>query len=689
VPIQPLNLQPGIDVEKTPALNEGSWSAANLIRFREGLPEKRGGWVHINSNKLIGTGRGIHAWADLLGNPYVAVGTEQRLEVLSGGLFTDITPLRKTSNITPNFTTVTGSPIITVTDTANGAATSDWVNITVPVSVGGQIIQGFYQVQTVIDANNYTITIAPKVAITTITNGGSVPAFTTTMGSPNISVLLGNHGLLAGAPFQVQVATTVGGITLAAGSSYTIVSVTSSSRFVIAPGPNAASAQTVSENGGNAQIEYLVPTGFVSNTPAAGYGIGIYGEGLYGVSSASTTTNFLRQWFLDNWGQDLIGNYTGSPIFVWVPPIAFGNVALAINTTNFPGAADPPLAVNESFVSIPQQQMIALGCSPVGGGTQDPNLVRFSDVADFTDWTPTATNQAGSFRIPTGSRLVGGTSNGTYCVLWTDIDLWLMAYLGFPLVWGFNKVASGCGLLAGRAFGNYKSNIYWVTRDQFMVFDGSTAQILDCPVWDFFFYNLDTTQNDKVFCAVNSEFGEIEWYFPSLTGGGECDSYVTYSAFESQRAGFPVWHFGKLARTCWTDVNVYGPPLATDTSGNLQQHEVGYDNDGIAMLPSITSGYITISEGTFFTTVKRIIPDMVLNGGTAPNNAVFFTLNLLNYPTDTPQVVGPFQWTPSSPEFIMTMCRGRLMSITIQSVALGVFWRLGAFRIDGAPSGRR
>jgi hypothetical protein len=264
-----------------------------------------------------------------------------------------------------------------------------------------------------------------------------------------------------------------------------------------------------------------------------------------------------------------------------------------------------------------------------------------------------------------------------------------MTYIGFPLVWDFQKIGSGCGLIAARATGVFQSAVYWCTLNQFMVFSGGTIQILPCPIWDYFFYNLDRQQTDKVFCAVNSLFGEIEWYFPSATGNGECDSYVTYSVIESQRAGFPIWYYGKLPRTCWTDENVFGPPLATDTSGNLQQHEVGTDADGTPMMPSIATGYITISEGNFFTTMRRLIPDMILTGGTRPNNNITITLNLIDYPGDTPTVVGPFLWTPQSPQYIMTMCRGRLVSITISSTNLGVFWRLGAFRYEGAQSGRR
>lgn len=688
MPIQPLKLRPGIDIEMTPVLNEGGWSSAQLIRFREGLPEKVGGWQHINQNALVGTGRGIHAWADLLGNPYAAVGTEQRLELFDGGLFEDITPRLKVDDVAVAFTTVSGQSTVTVTDAANGAVASDWVDIVVYVSVGGLIIQGLYQVTTVIDANNYVIDVG-ALATSSVVATGAVSAFTTIMASANISVALANHGLSLGSTFNVQVATTVGGITLAAGSSYPVTSVTDVDHFVIAPGAAASSSATVSENGGNARIGYLIHTGLASATVLTGYGIGDYGAGDYGLSGTGQITAPLRQWFLDNWGEDLIGNYTASPIYVWVPPPAFENFAIAIDTTNFPSATDPPVQVNVSFVALPQQMMIALGVDPVGGGTQDPNLVRFCDVADFTQWTPTAINQAGSYRIPSGSRLVGGLAGSQFNYIWTDIDFWLMNYLSFPLVWGFQKVGSGCGLIAARAAGIFQSRVYWCTLNQFMVFDGGSVQILPCPVWDFFFNNLDRVQQDKVFCAVNSLFGEIVWYFPSQSGDGECDSYVAFSVIESQRAGFPIWYYGMLPRTCWTDDNVYGPPLATDTSGNLQQHEVGTDADGVPMLPSVTSGYITISDGTLFTTIRRLIPDMTLTGGTAPGNNIFITLNLIDYPGDTPQVVGPFSWSPTTPQYILTMCRGRLVSITISSASLGVFWRLGGFRYEGAPAGRR
>lgn len=686
MPLSKVILRPGINVERTPLLNEGGWSSSQLVRFFQGMPQKNGGWQHLNPPNaggmpipLIGTARGAHAWADLNGNAYAAFGTEQRLQLLALGLIYDITPLRKTDNIAPAFSTTNGQKTVTVTDTSHGAAVGDWINILIPVSVGGIVLQGVYQVQTVVDANNYTIAAA-TAATATVSGGGAVPSFSTTNGSPNITITLNNHGLIVNSLFGVQVATTVGGITLTAGAQYSVVAPVTTNTFVIVPGASATSTATVSENSGNAQIQYLVATGLSSATYTSGYGVGPYGEGPYGVGTGSVLTP-LRQWFLDNWGQDLIGNYTGSPIYVWTPPETDNNVALAINSTNYPTSVEPPTMVHGSFVAMPQQIFVAWGVDAFGSGTLDPNLIRWSDVADFTDWQATAANQAGSFRLPTGSRIVGGLQGQQFMYFWTDVDFWIGQYLGPPFVFGFQKIASGCELLSARAAAIYNSVAYWCSSEQFFMFDGQSVRVIQCPVWDKFFPLINRLQVDKVWAWVNSQFNEITWFFPSAAGTGECDSYVRYNAVEGS------WDYGTLGRTCGFDTNVYGPPIAVDTTGLIQQHEVGNDADGAPMMPSIRSAWFSIADGSFFTFIERLIPDLIVNGG---NSTVQLTVYTQNYPTDPIIQYGPFNWNPNTgPPYQIIRGRGRVASLQISSSALGVFWRLGAVRYLGQPAGRR
>lgn len=668
MPLEVLRVRPGVNVQLTPTLlGPQGWASSQLIRFKDGLPQKLGGWTHLNDTALIGTGRGMKVWADLSGVPYAAVGTEQRLTLMSGGALFDITPLRKTTNPAVQFSTALGSKSVTIVDVNHGATTGDWVDIIVPVSVGGIIIQGLYAV-TVVDGNSYTIQSA-TAALSTVTNGGAVPTFTSANGLPTLTVTFANHGFNAGDEFEVQVATTVATIAMAAFSDFSVTSVTDASHFVITPGGNANATTTVAENGGNAQIGYLIQNGFASATSITGYGIGPYGAGPYGIGSVGAIVQPLRQWFLDNWGQDLIGNFSGSTLYFWAPPFTDGNVAQ-------PTGGTTPSIIMASFVAMPEQIAVALGAEVLG--VFDPNLIRWSNVSDFTDWVATAVNQAGSFRLPTGSKIVGGLQGPQFGCIWTDVDFWLMQYLQPPLVFGFNKVASGCELMSARAAGVYNNIVYWASTENFYVFDGNSVQVLPCTVWDKFFPNINKQQIDKVWCWVNSAFNEVWWYYPSLNAT-ECDSYVKFQTVDH------VWDFGPLPRTCGVDTNPLGPPIAVDTSGLIQQHEVGNDADGQAMMSSITSGFLSIANGDLFTFLERILPDFIIQGG---NQRIFVTVTTEDYTSDTPTARGPYTVTPNVP-YIIVRARGRQAAVTITSSDLGVFWRLGALRYLGQPAGRR
>lgn len=699
MPLETIQLRPGIDVEQTPTLNSSGWSQSQLIRWREGMPEKLGGWQHLNQQLLTGFGRGCHAWGDLSGNPYFAVGTDQRLELFAYGTLYDITPVRQTDNVAVAFTTTITTTTVKITDNGHGAAVDDWVLIPVPVAVGGLIIQGFYQVVTVVDGNNYTITVATP-ATASVTAGGAVPLFATLNTSATVTTTLAAHGLTPGMFFGVQVQTVVGGITIPVGN-YIVLTTPTADTFTFAPAGVATSTTSGSENGGDVRLTYLLQNGSSSVVAVQGWGAGAYGAGTWGGSSTPAYTT-IRQWFLDHWGADLIGNYTQGPMITWTPPVdqvpgvpwptSYGsagpefavpaNPAVAIDNTNYPGAIDPPVTVNGSFVAMPARIAVAWGVDPAGGGNEDPNLIRWSDVDDFTDWLATATNQAGSFRLPNGSRIVGALQAPNFGYFWTDVDFWLQQYIGFPLVFGFTKVASGCELLAGRAAGLYMNAVYWPSTENFFVFDGGSVQVLECTVWNQFFKNLNVTQKDKVFCWVNSTFNEVWWFFPSLNSD-EVDSYVKFQTI------YKVWDYGLMPRTCGIDTNVYGPPIAVDTSEYIQQHEIGYDADGQAMMPYIQSGFFMISNGDFFTVVERLVADFVLTGGNPPLNRVFITFYVQNYPTDPIYTYGPYPWTPEGPPYSKIRGRGRQAAIRISSQDVGVFWRYGRLRLLGTPGGRR
>lgn len=678
-------IAPGIDVEKTPTLNAAGWSACSGIRFFQGMAQKGGGWNTL-ADPIVGWCRGMNSWADLNGNPYLGLGTSQRLQVFSGGVVYDITPIYQTDNPAPSFSTNTATPSTVTIGDVNTVQVGDWVNVVVPVSVGGVVVQGFYQVTAT--GNPFAVSIAPQVATSTVVNGGAVPLYTPTSGSPNLKVTLNNHGLVLNNLWTVHVATLVGGFNLAAGTTYAVTNVIDANNFDIQPGGNATGNTAVSENGGNAQIQYLIHSGLQSAVAASGqgYGGGPYGGGPYGMSGASITP--LRQWFLSNFGQLLIGNYSGSPsspLYVWTPPISYGNVALALNTTNFPSATTPPTQVNFSFLSAPQQMIVCLGTTDTTN-TYNPLLVRWCDAGNFQAWTPQPTNLAGSYPLSSGSKLVGGVSTSNFNVLWTDVDMWLMSYLGSSgYVWGFTKVVNGPPLLSARSACVLGAEVFFAAPNGFYRYNGISLRPIKCTVWDKFWFNLDFFQADKVNAQPNSYFREVSWAFPSASGNGECDQRVTVNIDTGD------WWYEQNTqwiRTAWVDDNVYGAPAGVDLNWDLQQHEVSNDAGGSPLTAFVQTGWMAVSEGSTETMVERIEADFIATGGT---QRVYVTVFAQDFPNDpNVKTYGPFAFIPTGTTlWSIVRARGRFIAIEFSSTDLGVFWRLGRHRYFAKAAGRR
>lgn len=658
-------LKPGVETRLSQSANQGGWSFSQLVRWLGGLPQKIGGWTQLIATAMTGTPRALHAWSDLTGIPYLASGSEQRLQLVSGGTLYDITPLSKTDNISPSFSTGIGSSSVTVTDSANGVVVDDWINLPVVVSVGGLLLVGFHQVQTVIDADNFTITAASN-ATANITNGGAVPVFTTTMTLATVSVALANHGLTMGQLFNVAISTTVGGIVL--NGSYNVTSVTNANTFVITADTIAGSSASGGENGGDVQIQYLLATGFASTTPVSGYGIGLYGAGLYGTGSGSIMAQ-LRLWFLDNWGQVLIAGLRNGPIYEWTPP----------NPVPATIVATAPMVNAGTFIFPQEQILVAFGSTTtVSGDTQDPLLVRWSDAGDFTDFIATAINQAGSFHIPTGSKIVGGFSAYQQALIVTDNDAYSMVYLGLPFVFGFNRIAKDCGLLSPFAIGALGTTVMWMSYRNFFILSAGGPQIFPCPVWDQVFGNLNTQQTDKTICAVNSFFGEILFYYASASGNGEIDSYVKYTAPEQ------AWDYGTLTRTAWAEESQLGPPIGVDENHVLQQHETSNDANGAPLTWFVESGYIDISLGEDFAFIDQFYPDVA--AATTPGAQLLITIKTTAFADDTPVVDGPYT-APFPTNLVSTRSRGRQAAVRFGSSDLGSFIRLGNIRFRYSDDG--
>lgn len=671
MPFQKLIARPGINVEATQLLNESGWSLSQFIRFFQGYLQKLGGWIRLISMRILGTARAMIAWEDAVSNQYIAVGSEQALEVYLAGALYNITPVQQTDTITPSFSTTLNSPTVKVTDsTMNPAAVGNLIIIANPIAVGGLILQGTYAIQSIIDSSNYTIT-ATSSATAGATNTGAAALFNTTNTLTSVRVTLNNNGLALGGVYTVYISTTVATVVLF--GTYIVQTIIDANNFTITASSPANATTSGSENGGNVSIEYLLVSGQVSSTNAVGlYGEGAYGLGTYGIGQSSTSIP-ARLWSFGYWGTDIVASYTNGSVYTWISENGLiGNPATIIGTS--------PVNINAGiFTAMPQQQVVALGASVGGGSATDQMLVRWSDVGDNTDWTATATNQAGSFRIPRGARISGGLQGPQSGLIWTDVGLWLMQYIGFPLVYGFTEIGQGCGLIWQNAKGVLAGKIYWMSYNSFFVYDGNSVQVLPCSVWDKVFQNLNTVQVAKIIACPNSYFNEISWSYPSASSS-ENDSRVTYNAVDGN------WTFdppGALVRTAWLDQSALLFPLGVDGNGLIQQHEAAPDNDGTAMISYAQTGFFKIADGQQYTFLERLIPDAILESATLQ-----ITLFFQDYPTGPVFTVGPLTYTVAT-QYLIARGRGRLVSVKIGSSDLGSFWRWGEMLYSGEASGRR
>jgi hypothetical protein len=689
MPFGSVRLIPGINVERTPTLLEAGFSASSLIRFRDGLAQKYGGFVKFYPNALSGAPRELQASQVLNEDPHLIVGTTQQLAILKNGSLTDITPQQLTKNPTVDFSTTSGSAVVTIVDTGIANVTTfDVIYLNTPVAVAGIVLSGLYQITTIVGPTSYKISAA-SAATSLVNNGGAVPVFDTTSGSSAVTVTLAAHGLSVGEVAVFTATTTVGGVTIA--GSYTVATVVSSSQFTIVADAQATSTTTGSMNSGAAQIVYYIALG----PPAlgAGYGTGNYGEGGFGTgttSSAQTGTAITAtDWTADNWGRISLACPEGGGVYQYDSQGGFSNAGLVATAPPFNGGI---------FISTTQQILICWASTVDEniGSEQDPMLVKWSDSGDYTNFVATTATQAGEFRIPIGSMIMGGMATPNQNLIWTDLDAWAMNYQGLPFVYGFNKIGSGAGLISSHAAQQLRGGVYWMGPGNFYSYTGRGVVVLECPVWDFVFQNLSTGSDangrpyvHNVRAMPNTPFNEVGWEFPSsASSNGECDSYVKFNINEPG-APWDIGSAGTLPRSAWIDQNVLGTPIGASPTGIIYQHEQGTDADSAALTSSFTTGYFFLAEGEEFAFVDQILPDFKFGYyGGSQTAQVQLTFNVVDFPGDTPQVFGPYTVTQAT-EYISVRFRGRQMSITVSSSDFGSFWRLGRVRYRYAPAGRR
>lgn len=698
MPHASLKIVPGVDQNRTPALNEAAISESNLIRFipdRQGLAlvQKLGGWTRFVPDSLPTPIRALHAWQGLSADTYLASGSEEQLTVFkpigttSDRTPVDITPETTASTVAVSCTTTVGASgyVVNITDVGSNIDSYDVVWIKTQISVGGLILFGLYQCYAT-SADQFQVYARDvfgnlKYATSAVTGGGAVPQFATTDGSANVTVTLNNHGYYDGNFFPVLVETTIGGIVFF--GEYTISNVTTNT-FTIITGTTATSTTTGFLNGGNA--EFLFFNGIGPVATGTGYGILGYGRGGYGTGQAQPsgtgTPITSDDWTLDNWGEILLACPIDGPIYFWSP--TSGNPISVI----IPNA---PAVNNGMFVAMPQRQIVAWGST--FDGIQDPLLIRWCDVGNFNQWVSLVENQAGSFRIPKGSKVVGCIQGPQQGLVWTDLSVWAMQYIGYPDVYGFNEIGTGCGLISQKAATSMNGVVYWMSQSQFYKMAGSGPEPIMCPIWDVIFQDLDTDNLDKIRIAPNSRFGEISWYYPTVGSGGEISHYAKYNVYLQQ------WDYGELQRTAWINQSVLGAPIGAgqlpgSSSYYIVQHETSADavnssGEPVAMNSYFQTGYFELQDGDLLTFIDQWWPDAKWGyyGSEDQGASLLLTFYVTNYAGDTPIAYGPFTLNQAT-QYVTPRLRGRLVSIKIESNDVNTFWRIGNMRYRWQPDGR-
>lgn len=691
--LKKLSFTPGIQHDGSRYASAGGWTDSDKVRFRQGLPEKIGGWQKATSQPILGVCRDLQPFTDIAGNYFLGTGTNLKYYLERGGIPNDITPIRTTLTQSNPFTTVNGSTTVTVTIPAHGAFQFDFVTFSGASAVGGLTLNGEYQIQNVLGQSSFTITSA-SAATSSATGGGSVTAAfqintglaTTVYGNGYGAgtyggIIIGGGAVVTGSiSGTTMTVTAVSSGTLAIGQLITGTGVSASP-----PGSNATYITGFGTGTGGVGTYTVSPSQTVSSTTlTATSGTG------WGAASASLISGArLRLWSSDNFGQNLVFNPRDSGIYYWDASTGLGNRGVLLSS--LPGASNVPAIARQILVTDQDRKVVAFGCSDIVTGLQDRLLVRWSDTENPQDWTPTELNSAGGFRIPSGSEFMTALETRQEILVWSDNAIHSMRYIGAPYEYSITQIGT-TSLLAPNAVVSANDSVFWMGINGFFGYNGRISG-LPCSVKDYVFNNLNFEQAEKIASGSNMAFNEVWWFYPSLNSQ-ENDRYVMYNYNEN------VWSVGSIVRTAWIDRGIEDYPRAASTDGYIYFHEYGQDDGSVnppaAIEAFIESGPIEIGEGEQFGFAWRMIPDVDFRNSEAANPTVNFVMKTQDYSG------GNFKQTANNnttkiasvpvdqfTEQTYFRLRGRMLSLRLESNGQGVAWRLGIPRIDVRPDGRR
>ena len=642
MPLASTKFAPGYDKQSTSYGAEGKWVDGENIRFRYGQPEKIGGWIKLFSDKLIGVVRDQFAWSDLTGTRHLALGTDKKLYIYKEGAIADVTPLRATqASLTNPFVTTSGSAIVTVTDASHGATAGDFVTFSGASAVGGLDMNAEFEITEVTSSSVYTVTHSSN-ASSGATGGGSSAVTAAYQISPGPEVNAYGYGWGISAWNGVITPTITDQLNEALDNSETGVDVDDGGKF--ASGDYILVGQEIMKVTGVSTNTLTVTRGLTNNTGTTAVSAGSHiaathldnaavtlifdasntsyiFTGWNAASASSTTTIDGRYWVFETFGEDLLALANNSTLYKW-------DTSAGPTTRAAVASGNAPTASRHLILSTPDRHVILLGTETTIGSTtsQDDLFLRFSSQEDFTTWTPSSTNTAGSFRIQDGSKIVTAVRSRGSILIWTDTSLHSLQFIGAPFVFGLTQIGANCGAVGPHSAVDVNGTTFWMSQNAFYMFDGAVKK-LPCTVQDYVFDNFSITSQATVYAGLNTDFNEVTWFYASKNSSF-IDRSVSYNYLEN------LWYTNSLARTTWLDRGVYELPYATeyestvngtvptvlgltDGASSVYVHEEGTDDDISAMRCTLQSGDFDIQDGQQLLSISRFIPDFKEQKGSA------------------------------------------------------------------------
>ncbi len=685
MPLKKILFKPGVNKENTRYTNENGWYVSDKVRFRQGTPEKIGGWAQISTNTFLGVCRSLWNWVTLSYLNLMGLGTNLKYYIESGGSYNDITPIRTTTTLGTDPFTGNGTTTVVVTATAHGAIDGDFVTFSGVTGTYASLLNAEFQI-TYINSNSYSITTSSVVAAGA-TGGSAVSAQYQINTGPAIQTPLTGWG--AGAWGSGS-----WGIGVTSADSLRIWSANNWGEDLIF-GPRGGAIYYWDATGGlgvrgvdvntlGGTVTFTIATPCVATFSvllAEGTAVQFSTTGALPTGLTAGTTYYLRN--VDGVTANLSATPTGAIINTSGSQSGVHSISLLV---------DVPTKQNYIFVSDTSRFVLLFGTTDYGSAVLDPMLIRWGNQESVVDWVPSTLNQAGSVRLSHGSEIVTAIQTRQEIVVFTDSSIYSLQYVGAPIVWSSQLLGDNISIVSQNAAVIASGRVFWMGVDKFYVYDGR-VQTLRCDLRRHVFSNINSSQYQQIFSGTSEGFNEVWWFYPS-SGSTTVDSYVVYNYAED------VWYYGTMGRTAWIDSGLRDYPIAATYSYNLVNHEQGIDdNETGTTLPIeayIESAEFDIDDGQNFGFVWRMVPDLTFQGSTANTPQVTMTMYGMNgsgsgFNTEASKNVSQTS-TATIEQFtniIYTRIRGRQMIVKIRSDGVGTTWQLGAPRIDIRPDGRR